>query len=274
MKKCLVDFTGERWLQNMKWKDVENYLKKGDTVLIPCGQTEQHGPHLPMGTDTYVAMALTQSLATRTDALIAPPIWFGWAPRMQAFPGSITLRAKTLEKLIRDYCEALSYHGFKRIYIINGHRRENIPPIEIACARARYETGAWIAILDPSYFGMKTQVELREGNANLLSHAAGFETANMLYVAPELVDKELIEDTAQENQINIDQYVLMDKGLLYDTPEEFRTYRGKNGVRGSVSWGTAEKGKEYHDAVVAGMEKYIKENANRPVRLTPINNII
>ena len=46
--RCCFDFTGPRWLQNMKWKEVERYLKKGGaTVILPCGQTEQHGPHLP-----------------------------------------------------------------------------------------------------------------------------------------------------------------------------------------------------------------------------------
>ena len=68
---CIIDFSGKNWMQNMKWKEVEAYLDKGgDTVLIPCGQTEQHGPHLPMGTDTYAAMAMAEALAERTHSLI------------------------------------------------------------------------------------------------------------------------------------------------------------------------------------------------------------
>lgn len=58
------DFGGRRWLQNMTWVEVDEYLQRGvRSVIIPCGQTEQHGPHLPMGNDTYVAMALAQSVA-------------------------------------------------------------------------------------------------------------------------------------------------------------------------------------------------------------------
>ena len=57
------DFGGRRWLQNMTWVEVDEYLQRGvRSVIIPCGQTEQHGPHLPMGNDTYVAMALALSL--------------------------------------------------------------------------------------------------------------------------------------------------------------------------------------------------------------------
>ena len=266
--QCSFDFTGPRWLQNMKWKQVADYLEQGgDTIILPCGQTEQHGPHLPMGTDTYAAMAMADSLAERVDALIAPPIWVGWAPRMQAFPGSMTLRASTLEKLLIDCLEVLAYQGFKRIYVLNGHRRENLPPIEIACAKVRYKTNAWIAILDPSSVGMQAQGALRNGNANLLSHAAGIETANMLYVVPELVHEDLFEDTPEEKQLNVDQYVMKDKALLYDTPAEFRQLRGEKGVRGTVTWGTAERGKSYHEAVVTGMEAFIREHSNRPAEL-------
>ena len=265
---CKFDFAGSRWLQNMKWKQVAEYLEAGgDTIILPCGQTEQHGPHLPMGTDSYAAIAMADSLAEKTDALIAPPIWVGWAPRMQAFPGSMTLRASTLEKLVIECLEVLVLQGFKRIYVLNGHRRENLPPLEIACAKIRYKTNAWIAVLDPSFFGMQTQFEMRDGNANLLSHAAGFEAANMLYVVPELVHEELFEDTPDEGQLNVDQYVMKDKALLYDTPEEFRRLRGEKGVRGTVSWGTAEKGRQYHEAVVEGMAAFIQKHKDRAVEI-------
>ena len=62
------DFGGRRWLQNMTWVEVDEYLQRGvRSVIIPCGQTEQHGPHLPMGNDTYVAMALAQSCLLYTS---------------------------------------------------------------------------------------------------------------------------------------------------------------------------------------------------------------
>ncbi len=273
--KFYFDFLGKRWLQNMKWSEVEDYqIKGGSTVIIPCGQTEEHGPHLPMGTDTYVSIAMAYDIAEQVDALIAPPIWVGWAPRMQAFPGSMTLRADTLQCVIEDYIDVLAKQGFKYIYVINGHRRENLPPLEIGCAKARYETGAWVAVLDPSFFGMETQYAMRDGDANLLSHAAGFETANIKYIAPELVREDKIEDTPKDGMLNVDQYTVKDKGLLYDTPQEFKRLRGEKGVRGNVSWGTAERGKQYHDAVVEGMIGFILKNKGREVNLRYSDSIV
>ena len=76
-----------RWIQELTWPDVEEYLKRGDTALVPVGATEQHGPHCPIGTDAAEAIATAEEVAGRADALIAAPLWFGWSPHHLAFPG-------------------------------------------------------------------------------------------------------------------------------------------------------------------------------------------
>ena len=73
---------------------------------------------------------------------------------------------------------------------------------------------------------------------------------------------------------NVDQYVMKDKALLYDTPEEFKRLRGEKGVRGTVTWGTAEKGKKYHEAVVEGMAAFIQKHKNRIVEIGPNIGIV
>ena len=65
-------------LQNLTWEDVKERIDSGQrTMLLPIGSTEQHGPHLPVGTDTMVAVALAEAAAEKTDVLVAPPLWFG-----------------------------------------------------------------------------------------------------------------------------------------------------------------------------------------------------
>ena len=253
------DFGGRRWLQNMTWVEVDEYLQRGvRSVIIPCGQTEQHGPHLPMGNDTYVAMALAQSVAEMANTLICPPVWLGWAPRLVTIPGSMTLRASTLTHMLIDLCESLMAHGFERFYIINGHRRENLPPMEIACTQVRYRTGALAAVLDPSYFGMEEQVRLSEGNRNIQSHACGTETAHMMYIHRDLVDETRFENSPPELMPGTDHFVLdKDHAIYYDTPEEFRQYRGEEGVRGDVTWATVSRGEALHNAMAKGMAEYI-----------------
>jgi creatinine amidohydrolase len=262
-----IEFQGKSWLQNMTWKEVDTYLRDHDSILLPIGQTEEHGEHLPTGTDTYAAIGIAQAVAEAAGIIIAPPLWYGWAPRMLSYPGSVTLSASTLTAIVTDICNSLVTHGFKRIYIINGHRRENLPPVQIAATNVRYNTGALVAILDPLYLGVEKVLEMRAGNSNILSHAAGIETAHMLHVVPGLVRADKIADTPEEKCINCDDYDQVDRPMLYDTPAEFREIRGETGVRGYVSWGTAERGAAYQQAVVESIAAYIATTGQKPVDL-------
>jgi creatinine amidohydrolase len=247
--------------------EVMDYLKEHDSILFPLGQTEEHGGHLPMGTDTYAAMGIAESVAEATGILIAPPLWYGWAPRMLSFPGSVTLSSTTLTGIVADVCNSFVTHGFKRIYIINGHRRENLPPVQLAATQVRYNTGALVAVLDPLYLGVDTVLRLRDGNSNILSHAAGIETAHMRYLLPGLVHEENIDDTPIEQCLNRDDFDYADRPYLYDTPEEFREIRGETGVRGDVSWGTSERGGVYQQAIVDSIVSYISKTKEKAITL-------
>lgn len=141
------------WLQENKWKDVENYLQKRKTIIIPVGSVEQHAKHLPLGTDSFVAIKLAEDVAKETGTLVAPPLWLGWAPHHMAFPGTITLRPETLTSLLYDVAKSLIYHGFEKLVIINGHREANLPPLKTAVTKLRNETGAFLTIVDPFYIG-------------------------------------------------------------------------------------------------------------------------
>ncbi|MBI2820899.1 MAG: creatininase family protein, partial [Acidobacteria bacterium] len=65
------------WLQELTWEDVRDYLKEKDTIMIPFGTTEQHGPAGPLGLDGYVAIGLAEDAAREAGVLVAPPLWYG-----------------------------------------------------------------------------------------------------------------------------------------------------------------------------------------------------
>ena len=70
-----------QWLQDMSWEEAEKSIQKAKGVaILPVGSVEQHGYHMPLGTDSYVAITLAEDAAKKTDALIVPPLWFGWSP--------------------------------------------------------------------------------------------------------------------------------------------------------------------------------------------------
>src|ERR1700761_2589768 len=99
-------------LELMTYKDVAAALLRGfDTVIVPCGAVEQHGPHLPLCMDADHAEALAELIALRLGrTLIAPAIRVGCSSHHLAFPGTISLRPETFEAICSDYCTGLARH--------------------------------------------------------------------------------------------------------------------------------------------------------------------
>jgi creatinine amidohydrolase len=116
---------------------------------MPFGSTEQHGPHLPVGTDTLVAVTLAEDAAARTGILAAPPLWFGWSPHHMVLPGTITIRPDLLAEFAFDMVASLHHHGFDNFVFINGHRIVNITWMQIAGEKAKRELGVKLVIFRP-----------------------------------------------------------------------------------------------------------------------------
>jgi creatinine amidohydrolase len=247
------------WLQENKWKDVEKYLESKKTIIVPFGSTEQHGKHLPLGTDALVSIKVSEEAAKRTNLLVAPPNWLGWAPHHMAFPGTITLRPETLTSLAVDICESLIYHGFEKIIIVNGHREANLPPLKIAATKVRNKTGAYISIVDPFYIADQIGREIKQSEPGGVGHAAEMETSHMLYLLPELCNMdEAVKNIHIQNRFLVhDPFVQGDRVFV---PSDVGTYRESAngiGVVGDPTVSTKENGEIYHNALVNNLVEFI-----------------
>ena len=108
-------------LQLASWPEVEAYLTRSKGVIVPIGSTEQHSPVGLIGTDAICAESLAWRVGELTDALVGPTLAVGMSEHHMKFPGSITLRPTTLVAVVRDVILSLARHGFRRVFLINGH---------------------------------------------------------------------------------------------------------------------------------------------------------
>lgn len=137
---------------DLTYVDVQEYLKVKDTVLVPMASFEQHGPHLPIYTDTITCYEVASRVSEMIAVLRTPPVWMGYSPQHMYDPGmgrgTITVRSSTLLNLINDVARSLIHHGFNRIIFINGHG-SNVKVIDPVLRKLRYETGALIGFVKP-----------------------------------------------------------------------------------------------------------------------------
>ena len=182
MKKATV-FLGE-----MTNPQVEAFLREHQTVIVPTGSTEQHGPHGPLLTDVLVPEEVARRVAPRVGAVVAPPINYALSYPHVGFAGVVHIRIPTFMALVEDLCASLADIGFRRIVFLNGHY-DNTYAIAYACANASARLPEGTAAYPVNYWDGMTPDEASEffGPETGL-HANRGETSAVLAINPDLVD--------------------------------------------------------------------------------------
>ena len=185
MKRATV-FLGE-----MTNREVEAFLRDHDTVIVPVGSTEQHGPHAPLATDVLIPVEVARRVAPRVGAVVAPPVGYALSYPHVGFTGVVHVRVATFMALIEDLCASFAAIGFRRIVFLNGHY-DNTYAIAYACASAAERMPAGTSAFPVNYWDGMTAEEAAEffDPSNGL-HANKGETAAVLAIEPSLVDMEL-----------------------------------------------------------------------------------
>src|SRR5690349_5514414 len=110
-----------RW-EEMTSPEIGALDRERTVVVLPIGSVEQHGNHMPVGTDTLLAKAVSLAAAQAdNDICVMPSPWYGFSAHHMRFPGSVTLSAQTLMAVVEDIVASVVKHGFRRILIVNGH---------------------------------------------------------------------------------------------------------------------------------------------------------
>ncbi|MDP2873273.1 MAG: creatininase family protein [Bacillota bacterium] len=151
-----------RHIPSMTTAAVRAALKRGtDTVIIPVGATEQHGPHAPLATDSIVAEEVAIRLATRIDALVAPLIPVSFSAQHLSFAGSISLSLDTLVQVLCEVTESLAGQGFRRFVLFSGHGG-NRTAIDVAARELKVRHGQDFQVMVLNLLALQTSAELRQ----------------------------------------------------------------------------------------------------------------
>jgi creatinine amidohydrolase len=122
-----IGAVAEHFIERMTWEQVAERIEAGvDAVLVPIGTTEQHGPHMPLDTDCFIARSLAGRAADLAheqgvSVLVAPTLNVTLSWYHMQFPGSMRLSTTTFLQVFREVCDSLAHHGFERLVAVNGH---------------------------------------------------------------------------------------------------------------------------------------------------------
>lgn len=219
-----------------------------DTLLIfPVGALEQHGPHLPVGTDYLTVELLAREAAVQASnqipVLVAPTLPFGSSQHHLPFGGTMSLQTESYYRTVYDLAESLIIGGFRKIFIVNGHGGNNellqLVARDLALkhpadmAAASYWTVAWEALV-----ALDAHLQGR-----LPGHAGAFETSLILAIYPELVQTPLPHR---------DNVVGSNPRSFYPPyrAERHGSWQAIDGYSDSPDRGSADKGKAYRAAIV------------------------
>lgn len=180
------------WLMEMTREEVEASAGSA-IVVLPVGSVEQHGPHLPLGTDTLLAGAVLESALrlledNRLPIVVTPTVPLGYSGH-HLFAAAMSLQPETLLSVLHDVSESLVASGFRRLFILNGHGgNEECIQLAVKDLVLRHEAVAATAC---SYWAIGDPAnQMRPGLTP--GHAGWFETSLMLASRPDLVHKDRI----------------------------------------------------------------------------------
>ena len=170
-----------RSISDLTAPDVAEMISERGVVVMPFGSIEQHGPHLPCGTDTMAADLVTIALADRLAALIAPAGPYGVTPIHAGHPGTISLSREVFEAYVSNVCDELVGQGVRAFVFVNWHEG-NIASLDAVATDLQAENDVLVIAAHACY----TAQRIYAPAGGELTHGGGIETLAVLAHDPEL----------------------------------------------------------------------------------------
>lgn len=229
-------------IEDMTMPEFVAGLEKTRTVFIPFGATEEHGPHLPLSTDTLQAAAVGRRLAERRPIFVAPAIAYGVCRSTACHPGTLTITTETLKALTCDVVASLYRHGLRNFILLTGHAggTHNAALIDAGETLLERFSDLKIAVLTEYQLAAKEGRGLIETEGD--SHAGEIETSRVMYSHPQLVKGEAARE-----------FPSFPMGILVRNKQKY----WPGGVWGDPTKASVEKGRKIEQLVVDALERFV-----------------
>lgn len=227
-------------------------------VILPVAATEQHGEHLPLGTDTLIADAIAALLdkACGGKLLVLPTQQVGCSEHHMKFAGSLTLTHETFRRCVMEVADSVTRHGFKRLLILNCHGGNQA--IDSVISEQLGQQYPQIATVVANWWVVAGErlKPIREGGFGAVGHACEFETSLILAIAPELVDMSRAKNDGVQHRAPI-----MRSDIFQPAPAQvYRPFHQltRHGVFGKPTLASAEKGERILRVTVGSLKNLVE----------------
>lgn len=246
------------YLPDHAWTDLREYFDTESLALVPIGATEQHGPHLPEGTDAFIAEALAKEAAEQTGYLCTPTVSIGVSPHHRQYHGTMWASGPAFRAYVLSVTGNLAYHGIDRVIFVNAHGGNTDHLYEVG--RQLREDGVCYAIpwmWDESIPDLVDDLFDHNG-----PHGGPKETAMIQYLHPDAVHADRLEDARDGGTLHLpskEGAFVAGARTFYDNSEI-----SDNGVFGDQTDATAAKGEQLFEAAAAQLVELCEWQAARP----------
>jgi creatinine amidohydrolase len=227
-------------LDHLSWSEVGRALARDPRLILPVGALSQHGPHLPLGTNTFIAEEVAKEVSRRTGVLLAPTFSYGVRARdREPFAGAAGVGRKTLHRALNELLGNWEDHGVDEFILLTAHQQEaHLDALLLAMTSSAISTVVNLLSLDVS--------DLVDGSPET-EHGGEVETSLMLYLAPDLVDL----NEASDVSLSPGTYRRYAQGRVPTPPP------GSRGTLGFPSRASAEKGRAVYDRYVGAVTEIL-----------------
>jgi creatinine amidohydrolase len=232
--------------------EIAQQFRKNPLVIFPAGSVEQHGPHLPTGTDIFASVVIGEEVAKRMDGLVLPACPFGVTPMHMPYEGTITLTPDTYMRVVKEVCVSTAIHGARYLLIINWHEG-NIPSLAIAAESLHRDHGMTVLTAQACYVA----AEMFGKDMGGLTHGGEIEAHAVLACRPDLVHLDRIEQSSEHGH-----------GRKWDKLRRTRSFQpvltdirtiAPTGWYGNPEHATADKGKHMLEGIADAIAREAAE---------------